>query len=138
MTAPSIQIDAKGMLAELGEVGAALRLALEVGAEEGGKEIAFRLKAEQLSGRHADDTGLNIRTQNLYDSVLSKTETAASLIRSIVYNSGAQYWWYHQEGSGRLPKRLFFEEFFESEADEIYTRWILQSLRDLGVDHYTQ
>jgi hypothetical protein len=101
---------------------------LEAGFSLTGEEIATKFREEDLSGRKADDTGLNKRSGKLYGSVDADIVNAANqaragdeVVESIIYNTGATYWEYHQFGSGHNPKRLFWEEFFGLEGGDLYS-----------------
>jgi hypothetical protein len=79
-------------------------------------DMVEMFQREQLSGRKGDDTGLNIRSGTLYRSLSSGANVFGDTITAEVTNLGATYWEYHQEGTERLPKRLFFEESFEADG----------------------
>jgi ClpP class serine protease len=83
--------------------------------------VVAHFKDDELSGRRADDTGLNIRTGRLHDSIKSLVEVADHQIAGIVYNTGARYWEFHQDGAGNNPKRLHFEEYFRSQGLAAYS-----------------
>lgn len=95
--------------------------AIEVGFERVGAEIVDQFQDEQLSGRKADDTGLNVVSGTLHGSIQSAVEVADAMVSSTVYNENAPYWEYHQLGMGHNPKRLFFDEYFESQGFAAYT-----------------
>ena len=104
------------------------RATLEQGFAKAGRLLVDRFREQQLSGRSAGDMGLNIRTGNLFQSLRSLTEIEPRTIRSIIFNRGAQYWAYHQDGTGTLPKRLTLEEDFEDEGSKMFTRVVEQAL----------
>lgn len=88
---------------------------------QGGADIVTMFRDEQFSGRNADDSGLNIRTGNLFNSLESDVEVLGSIITSTVENHDAKYWYYHQIGAGHNPKRLTLEERFQDRGLDIYT-----------------
>ncbi|MES2200662.1 MAG: hypothetical protein V4498_00260 [candidate division FCPU426 bacterium] len=94
------------------------------GLEEGftavGREIRDILRDKWLSGRMADDRGLNIRTGRLHDSIRSRTEIADKEIRSVVFNRGANYWWYNAGNSPNHPNRFPAEDIFLEEGQRRY------------------
>lgn len=92
------------------------------------RQVEDQFRDEQLSGRHADDTGLNIRTGRLHDSIKSVVDVANDQIMATVYNTDAPYWEYHQDGAGHNPKRLFFEEYFTSQGLAAYTEVVEAAL----------
>ena len=102
--------------------------AVGIGFEKTADEIAGNLLKDQLSGRKADDTGLNIKTGTLYDSIHSMVDIEDAKITADVYNTGAQYWEYHQEGAGHNPKRLFFDEYFEAQGLQMYEEAMEEAL----------
>lgn len=91
-------------------------------------QVVDQFKNEQLSGRKPDDTGLNIKTGTLHGSINSRVEVADSQIAGVVYNGGATYWAYHQYGEGNNPKRLEFDEYFQTEGLAAYTEVVDASL----------
>lgn len=84
-------------------------------------QVVTHFKDDELSGRKADDTGLNIRSGTLHDSIKGVVDVADSQISGTVYNTGARYWEYHQDGAGHNPKRLHFDEYFRNEGLAAYT-----------------
>lgn len=90
------------------------------GFEQVSKTIVKAFQEDQLSGRKADDTGLNIKTKNLYTSLTSAARLESQELIGEVGNKGATYWEYHQTGTERLKKRLFFDEFFQGEGADMY------------------
>jgi len=84
-------------------------------------KIVNQFRDEQLSGRKGDDTGLNIRTGRLHDSIKSLVEVAEAEITGVIFNTDAPYWKYHQYGEGHNPKRLGFDEYFEDQGLQAYT-----------------
>ena len=97
----------------------AYRQALEDGAAKAGVEIVELFRSEWLSGRQAGDLGLNIRTGRLYQSIKSLTIVDGTRVASQIYNTGAPYWAYHQDGDG-VMKRLYLEEAFQEDGERIY------------------
>lgn len=65
-----------------------------------------------VSGRKPDDTGLNIRSGRLLASIETLSQPGPGMVTFAVFNSGAPYWAYHQDGAGKNPKRLFWDEFW--------------------------
>lgn len=96
------------------------REAMEKGFARAGAAIVDLFRHRWLSGRGSDDLGLNIRTGRLFQSIKSLTEINKDAIRSVVFNSNATYWEYHQLGQG-VPKRLYLEEAFEEDGGKLYT-----------------
>lgn len=94
---------------------------IQTGFARAGQLMVARFQDQQLSGRHGDDTGLNIQSGNLRASLRSLTEIEGHEIRSMVENAGATYWQYHQTGTEKLPKRLFLKEDFAGEGSKLYT-----------------
>ncbi len=84
-------------------------------------QVVDHFKNDELSGRKADDTGLNIRKGTLHDSVKSLVEVENHQIAGVVYNVGAPYWEHHQDGAGHNPKRLNFSEYFQDQGLAAYT-----------------
>jgi hypothetical protein len=70
--------------------------------------VVAHFKDDELSGR-------------LHDSIKSLVEVADHQIAGIVYNTGARYWEFHQDGAGNNPKRLHFEEYFRSQGLAAYS-----------------
>ncbi len=103
-------------IAYLEERKADYHAALEDGFSAVGREMRDLFRDGWLSGRHADDRGLNIRTGRLHDSIRNRTEARERDVRSVVFNRGANYWWYHAGNSDRLPTRFPAEEIFEAEG----------------------
>lgn len=98
---------------------------------QGGADVVEMFRKEQLSGRNGDDTGLNIRTGNLYNSLQSDVETIGNVITSTISNHDAKYWYYHQVGAGHNPKRLSFEELFQDRGLEIYENHLEAALAEV-------
>lgn len=94
---------------------------LEKGFAEASQAIAADFRIRQLSGRTRGDVGLNVQTGNLRSSLSGDGMRDGMDIVGTVSNSGATYWEYHQDGSGRLKKRLFFYERFATEGLRRYT-----------------
>ena len=94
-------------------------------------QVVDQFKDEQLSGRHADDTSLNIRTGRLHDSIKSVVDVADDKISGTVFNTDAKYWEYHQDAAGHNPKRLFFEEYFTSHGLAAYTDVVEGALHEV-------
>jgi hypothetical protein len=85
-------------------------------------EMARRFREEDLSGRKADDTGLNIRTGKLKGSIQSNgsaTNLEDGTLIAEVFNQDAKYWAFHEDGSGYNPKRLDFARRFETEGMDL-------------------
>lgn len=114
-----INLDIGDLPQELESAKLEYQMALERGFAEASQTIVERFRANQLSGRTGADTGLNIRTGRLYQSIRSLTQTAVGFVRGIVFNQGAQYWAYHQDPDGQ-KKRLFLEEDFETYGSILY------------------
>ena len=115
-----LMLDIAPAVRKMGRWQKDVELALGLGMSRGGNVMAAVLRDDQLSGRHGDDTGLNIKTGRLHDSIKAETEAAGVTFTSTVYNRAATYWYWHQIGTDRLPKRLFFEEDFAESGPEIY------------------
>jgi hypothetical protein len=124
----TIAVDVQQMIRDLEEVGRATEDAVFTAMQAAGEEIALRFRMDQLSGRSGDNKGLNIITGRLHSSVTSEAMIAAGKVHSLIKNEGARYWYWHQIGSGNLPKRLFFDEFFEEKGPDIYTTMIEEAL----------
>ena len=89
-----------------------------------------------VSGRAGNNTGLNVISGNLRDSIKTAEEKMDGMVLGRVFNEGADYWEYSQTGVimtrtsawGKptrpyiwsLPKRLDWLELFDSEAAERY------------------
>ncbi len=89
---------------------------LEQGFAAVGRAMVDILRDKWLSGRMADDRGLNIRTGRLHDSIRNRTEVRDNDVRSVVFNRGADYWWYNAGNSPNHPNRFPAEEIFEREG----------------------
>lgn len=91
---------------------------------------------KDLSGRKADDTGLNKRSGKLYGSLDGAVTVNPQSVTAEVQNRDATYWYWHQKGASAtrtsawgkptrpyqwtLPKRLFFWEYFTEHAPLAY------------------
>ena len=95
------------------------------------RQVNDQFRDEQLSGRKGDDTGLNIVTGTLHDSIKDAVEVADEMISGVVYNEGAPYWYYHQEPDGQ-KKRLFFDEYFSTQGLEAYTAVAERALMEMA------
>ena len=95
--------------------------ALDIGFQKAGLAMVHKFQDEQLSGRKSGNIALNVRTGRLRDSLKTLVTTQTDEVHGLIYNQGAQYWAYHQDGSDRLKKRLFIEEDFEFSGEKMYT-----------------
>ena len=102
---------------------------IEIALDAAGGMIVEQFRADQLSGRRAPNYGLNKRTGNLYESLRNSTLQSGNRFTSEVYNRGAQYWYYHEFGTGFNPKRLWFEETFRKDGAEIYQTQLESALQ---------
>lgn len=127
-----VHINTDEVIAELRARGEEFREGIERGMARAGAAVVDLFRTRWLSGRGSDDLGLNIRTGRLYQSIRSLTEIDDATLRSVVFNSGAVYWYYHQTGTDRLPKRLFLEETFEEDGQALYASEISLALRGLA------
>lgn len=105
---------------------------LEKGFSEASQAIAADFRIRQLSGRTRGDVGLNVRTGNLRSSLSGDGMRDGLDIIGQVSNSGAQYWEYHQDGSARLKKRLFFYETFAKDGPRRYSSVVEMAFSRLG------
>lgn len=105
---------------ELAAIPASFQTYAMDGFLEGSKSIVSMFQREQLSGRKADDAGLNIKSRRLYQSLESSAMVVGDTVVGSVGNRGATYWEYHQRGTERLRKRLFLEEDFQTKGADIY------------------
>lgn len=117
----SFSFDFESLFQGLKDAGDEYREALDKGFQKAGLAMVHKFQDEQLSGRKSGDIALNVRTGNLRDSLKTVVTTQADEVQSLIYNQGAQYWAYHQDGSDRLKKRLFIEEDFEFSGEKMYT-----------------
>ena len=104
----------------LDKAGEEYRHALDIGFARAGLAMVHKFQDEQLSGRTAGDLGLNVVTGTLRDSLKSLVTTEADTVTAMVYNRGAMYWDYHQSGTDRLKKRLFFDEDWQDSGEKIF------------------
>jgi hypothetical protein len=105
---------------ELDKAGEEYREALDAGFQKAGISMVRKFQEEQLSGRKSGDIYLNVKTGNLRNSLRSMVTSQAGQVEGVVYNQGAQYWGYHQDGTEKHPKRLFIEEDFEVSGEKRY------------------
>ena len=90
----------------------AYRKALDARFTKAGETVRDKIKAEQMSGRKADNTGLNKISGTGHDSwqTLTDADNLNLTAESMVYNGPeADYLRYHEDGAGFNPKRLFVE-----------------------------
>ena len=127
-----IFVDVEATAAELKGLKDAYQDALEAGFARASQAIADLFKDRWLSGRGSDDLGLNIRTGRLHDSIKSLTEVTPRGVRGVVFNTGAQYWEYHQLGTSTLPKRLFLLEAFQEDGTALYEAEAEKALASLA------
>ena len=116
----NLQADFSEAVAKFRALAQEFRASVAQGFSEVSRRIAEKFRNEDLSGRKSDDTGLNIRTGRLHDSIKSEVEIAENKISGVVYNDDAPYWEFHQKGMGFNPKRLFWEEEFEAAIGNEY------------------
>ena len=116
-----LDFDWAALTADLDQAGEEYRAALDTEFQRAGLAMVHKFQDEQLSGRKSGDIALNVRTGNLRDSIKTMVTTQAEQVEGIVYNRGAQYWGYHQDGTERLKKRLFLEEDFEASGEKLYS-----------------
>ena len=93
----------------------------ERGFAEASQAIADDFRRNQLSGRTSGDIGLNIKSGDLRRSIRGDGMRDGNDILGVVSNSNATYWEYHQDGTARLKKRLFFHESFANDGPKRYT-----------------
>lgn len=93
----------------------------EKGFAEASRDIAEGFKKNQLSGRLSGDIGLNVKTGTLRNSIRGAAMRDGMDIIGSIENQGATYWEYHQDGTARLKKRLFFYESFANDGPKRYT-----------------
>lgn len=124
--------NADEVVKELAGIPSAFGVEMAHGFTEGSKAIVGMFQRDQLSGRKADDTGLNIKSRRLYESLWSGAQVVGDTVAAEIGNHGATYWEYHQTGTERLRKRLFFDEVFHSKGRDIYT-----SLAEAAFDKVT-
>lgn len=117
---------------EIEDLSEEYKAALEKGFARAGMNLIYKFQDEQLSGRRSGDVGLNVRTGNLRDSLRSVVTVDSEAITNTIYNRGADYWAYHQDGSDRLRKRLFIEEDFEDSGAKLYTSEIEIAMQVIG------
>ena len=105
------------------------RLDVERGAGIVGETEVQHFKDQQLSGRNAQDMGLNQVTGNLFRSIHTETISPnLDEIYSLVFNDGADYWEPHQTGTSTLKKRLTLEEHFAEDGLLQYHEMIEEAL----------
>lgn len=105
---------------------------LEMGFAQASQGIAESFKKNQLSGRKSDNTGLNVRRDILRQSIKGSGMRDGMTIVGMVQNSMATYWEYHQDGTPKLPKRLFFYEEFETSGAKAYTSVVEMAMEKLS------
>lgn len=105
---------------------------LETGFAQASQNIAESFKRNQLSGRKSDDTGLNVKRDVLRQSIKGSGMRDGMTIVGMVTNSMATYWEYHQDGTLKLPKRLFFYEEFETTGEKAYTSVVEMAMEKLA------
>lgn len=128
----TLSFDFDALAEELKEAGEDYRGALDKGFQKAGLAMVHKFQDEQLSGRKAGDIALNVRTGNLRDSIKTLVKTQSDEVHGVVFNQGAQYWAYHQDGSERLKKRLFMEEDFEVSGEKLYSSAVEMALGTLA------
>lgn len=128
----TLSFDFEALAEELKEAGEDYRDALDKGFQKAGLAMVHKFQDEQLSGRKAGDIALNVRTGNLRDSIKTLVKTQSDEVHGVVFNQGAQYWSYHQDGSERLKKRLFIEEDFEVSGEKLYSSAVEMALETLA------
>jgi hypothetical protein len=127
-----INFNFEEMIQGLDEASGEYQNLLERGFARANLQIIHKFQDEQLSGRRSGDVGLNVRTGNLRDSLHSVVTVDSEAITATIYNRGADYWAYHQDGSDRLRKRLFIEEDFEDSGEKLYSSEIEIAMQALG------
>lgn len=105
---------------------------LELGFIDASKAIVDSFKMNQLSGRKSDNTALNVRSGNLRRSIDQRAHMNGRDIAATIFNKSATYWEYHQEGTERLPKRLFFYEEFANQGRKRYESSVETALKRLS------
>lgn len=108
------------MVAGLEQASEDYRRTLDEGFQKAGLAMVHKFQDEQLSGRTGGDIGLNVVTGRLRDSLKNLVTSSAQEIAATVYNTGATYWEYHQLGSDRLRKRLFFDEDWADSGEKMF------------------
>jgi len=116
----TIRFDIENLVQDADQKSKEFRDLLDEGFKAAGLQIVKQFQEGQLSGRYGTDIGLNIRTGNLRASIKSLVTTDSDTVNSVISNEGAQYWQYHQDGTDKLKKRLFFDEYFEDEGEKLY------------------
>lgn len=127
----ALTFDWESLTHDLDDAGEEYRKALDDGFQKAGISMVRKFQDEQLSGRKAGNVSLNIVTGRLRDSLKTNVTTQAGQLESMIYNSGAQYWAYHQDGTDRLKKRLFIEEDFEFSGMKMYESSVEMALDTL-------
>lgn len=126
----SVLID-PGFLTGLKEARVEFVEDVDAGFEAAGDAVATKLR-QDVSGRKPDDTGLNIRTGTLLNSIETFIQRSEGGMTSAVFNQGADYWRYHELGSGNNPKRLFWGDFWAGEAETLYVTAVDEALGRLA------
>lgn len=127
----SLTFDWEALTKNLDEASEEYQQALDQGFQKAGLAMIHKFQDEQLSGRTGGDLGLNIRTGNLRDSLKTNVTTQAGQLEGVIYNKGATYWAFHQDGTDRLKKRLFLEEDFEYSGEKMYSSAVEMALDTL-------
>ena len=117
----SLSFDWEALTKDIEAASEDYKQALDIGFQKAGLAMVHKFQDEQLSGRKSGDIALNVRTGRLRDSLKTLVTTQTDEVHGLIYNQGAQYWAYHQDGSDKLKKRLFIEEDFEFSGEKMYT-----------------
>lgn len=122
----SVLID-PGFLTGIKESRAEFVEDIDAGFEAAGDAVAEKLRSD-VSGRKPDDTGLNIRTGTLFNSIETFAQRSPDGMTSAVFNQGADYWRYHEQGAGANPKRLFWGDYWNQSAPKLYETAVNEAL----------
>jgi hypothetical protein len=127
-----LSVDTKALVAELQARARAFRRAGEAAMLRASEAVVALFRRKWLSGQTGADLGLNIRTQNLYNSLQANARQDGDALLGEVTNQGADYWWYHEHPQGGRPQRLHLEDDFQVEGEPLYVGELDRAMEAMG------
>lgn len=123
-----VHLDTAPLIAEIKDVRETIEERFARGFAEAGRMVVDLFRHEWLSGREADGLGLNIVTGRLFQSIRTVTTVRGNSLLSEVFNTGAPYWWYHENPEGGRHKYLYLQEAYLEDGGKLYESQIEQAL----------